>query len=46
MSLDQLLALVLDPDLLERVRHFHAADIQLYQRALQWRQARLIANPE
>jgi len=33
----------LEPDLIERVRHFHAADIALYQRALQLRQARLAA---
>lgn len=31
----------LEPDLLERVRRFHAADIDLYQRALQWRRERL-----
>src|SRR6185437_3392377 len=33
----------LEPDLIERVRHFHAADIALYQRALQLRPARLAA---
>lgn len=31
----------LEPELLARVRRFHAADIALYQRALQLRQARL-----
>jgi len=31
----------LEPELLERVRRFHAADIALYRRALQLRQARL-----
>lgn len=33
-------------DLLERIRRFHAADVQLYQRALQCRQERLRAGPE
>lgn len=32
----------LEPDLLERVRRFHAADIELYRRAQQLRQSRLI----
>lgn len=35
-----------DPALLDRVRKFHAADIRLYQRALQTRQSRLVARPD
>jgi len=30
----------LDETLLQKVRDFHAADVRLYQRALQWREAR------
>ena len=37
---------IVDDVFLEKVRDFHAADIQLYQRALRWRQARFRSNQE
>ena len=37
---------IVDDVFLEKVRDFHAADIKLYQRALQWRQARFRSNQE
>jgi hypothetical protein len=35
----------LDETFPDKVRDFHAADMKLYQRALQWRQARLGRKP-
>ncbi|WP_158754676.1 sulfotransferase family 2 domain-containing protein [Dyella sp. S184] len=37
---------IVDDVFLEKVRDFHAADMQLYQRALRWRQARFRSNQE
>jgi len=37
---------IADEVFLEKVRDFHAADMQLYQQALRWRQARFRSNQE
>jgi hypothetical protein len=37
---------IVDEAFLGKVRDFHAADMQMYRRALQWRQARLRPDHE